>query len=208
MLWHAQQLAEAGFGVLLYDERASGLSAGSQRSYGWQDPADVVAALDFLQGRPASQTNSYGIAGCSIGGQIALQAAARDKRLAAVWADGPAVVRAADLPPPNNGLSLLSNISSHMLDWFMAAQLKMLPPPALVNQLPQLAGRPIQFVSGGTSINALGPESLLTARFLEAAGPQAQMWVITDAVHCDGPVIAPEAYSARLQRFFLNTLIQ
>lgn len=208
MLWHAEQLAEAGFGVLLYDERGSGQSGGSQRSYGWQDPHDVIAALNFLQENPGTSSTAFGIAGCSIGGQIALQAAARDDRLQAVWADGPAIVRAADLPAPHNGLSLLNSLSSHMLDWFMAAKLRMRPPPALIDQLPQLAGRPVQLVSGGRAINALGPESWLTTRFLEPAGPHAELWVIEQAVHCDGPSVTPLTYRSRLLRFFQMALLE
>ena len=38
MLWHAKQLVKAGYGVLLYDERASGESEGTRRSFGWEDP--------------------------------------------------------------------------------------------------------------------------------------------------------------------------
>jgi pimeloyl-ACP methyl ester carboxylesterase len=41
MMWHAQQLVEAGYGVLLYDERASGESEGQRRSFGWEDPVEV-----------------------------------------------------------------------------------------------------------------------------------------------------------------------
>src|SRR5512139_2035087 len=33
MIWHAQVLVKAGYGVLMYDERASGESEGTQRSY-------------------------------------------------------------------------------------------------------------------------------------------------------------------------------
>ena len=52
MIWHAQTLVKAGYGVLLYDERASGESAGQRRSFGWEDPIDVGGALT-LSGQPA-----------------------------------------------------------------------------------------------------------------------------------------------------------
>ena len=89
MLWHAGILAEAGYGLLMYDERASGESEGEHRSYGWEDPADVSGALDYLSSLPNVDPGKIGIAGCSIGGQIALQGAAHYPQIGAVWADGP-----------------------------------------------------------------------------------------------------------------------
>jgi fermentation-respiration switch protein FrsA (DUF1100 family) len=208
MLWHADQLARDGLGVLLYDERASGMSEGDRRSYGWQDPADVSAALDFLASFPTTEAGAYGVAGCSIGGQIALQAAARDPRIGAVWADGPAVVRAADLPPPHNWITALSSISSHVTDWTFAAHLQRLPPPALVDQLPSISPRPLQLVAGGTGVNAIGPEARLIEHYAQHAGPQTDLWIIESAVHCDGPTVVPRDYSDRLVRFFNEALLE
>ncbi|HSD85197.1 MAG TPA: alpha/beta fold hydrolase, partial [Anaerolineae bacterium] len=91
MIWHARKLVEAGYGVLLYDERASGESEGQRRSYGWEDPEDVAGALRYLSERPEVDAQRIAIAGCSIGAQIALQAAARYPALKAVWADGPSI---------------------------------------------------------------------------------------------------------------------
>ncbi|MFP3854813.1 MAG: alpha/beta hydrolase [Anaerolineales bacterium] len=148
MLWHADQLARAGFGILLYDERASGMSGGEQRSYGWQDPTDVSAALDWLQANPSTSGSAIGIGGCSIGAQIALQAAASDSRLKAVWADGPSIVRPHDLPPPHNWASAISVISSRVTDWTFAAILGRIPPPPLLEQLPTIEKTPVMLVGG------------------------------------------------------------
>jgi fermentation-respiration switch protein FrsA (DUF1100 family) len=208
MLWHANQLAQDGLGVLLYDERASGMSDGDRRSYGWQDPADVSAALDFLASYPTTEANSYGVAGCSIGGQIAIQAAARDPRIGAVWADGPAIVRAADLPAPHNWVTALSSMSSYVTDWTFAAHLHRPPPPALVDQLPAIAPRPVQLVAGGTGVNAMGPEARLIEHYQQHAGPQVDLWIIESSVHCDGPIMAPAEYSNRLVDFFNEALLE
>ena len=207
MLWHAEQLAEAGFGVLLYDERGSGESDGARRSYGWQDPVDVLAAVEYLHNRSSTANTQLGIAGCSIGGQIALQAAAQEQRLKAVWADGPSVVRAADLPEPHHGISLIAKISGHVFDWTLAARLQQLPPEPLIDRLPGLAGRPLQFVAGGTAANALGAEAQLVGKYVDQAGSTADLWIIGEAVHCDGPSVAPEIYSERFVKFFKQALL-
>lgn len=207
MIWHAEQLAQAGFSVLLYDERGSGESEATRRSYGWEDPMDVLAAVDFIQDRPQQEGDSLGIAGCSIGAQIALQAAAREPRLAAVWADGPALVRAADLPKPYNWVSVIASSSSHIFDWVFAAKLGMFPPPPLIEQLPAVHDRPVQFIAGGMPANALGSEAIQVQNYVDFAGPNANFWVIDQAVHCDGPRVAPEEYSNRMVNFFEANLL-
>ena len=48
---YAEMLAGHGYGVLLYDQRASGESEGAVLSWGWRDVGDVASALDFLKSR-------------------------------------------------------------------------------------------------------------------------------------------------------------
>jgi dipeptidyl aminopeptidase/acylaminoacyl peptidase len=100
-IWYAQELTKAGYGVLMYDERASGESEGTHRSYGWEDPRDVGGAINYLSSR-SDAGEQVGILGCSIGAQIALQGAASYPQIMAVWADGPSSVRAQDMPAPKN----------------------------------------------------------------------------------------------------------
>jgi predicted alpha/beta-fold hydrolase len=107
MIWHAEQLTKAGYGVLMYDERASGESEGEYRSFGWEDARDVGGALAFLSRKPDAGTDKIGIAGCSIGGQISLQGAAYYPQIGAVWADGPSSIRAQDISKPTNPIYAL-----------------------------------------------------------------------------------------------------
>ena len=116
MLWHAEQLVEAGYGVLMYDERASGESEGTYRSYGWEDPRDVGGALAFLHEKAEVNPETIGIAGCSIGGQIALQGGAYYPQLGAVWADGASTVRARDISKPTNPIYALIVAGNYTLD--------------------------------------------------------------------------------------------
>jgi uncharacterized protein len=201
MLWHAQKLVAAGYGVLLYDERASGESEGQRRSYGWEDPADVGGALRYLGGRPEVDVQRIGIAGCSIGGQIALQATARYPGLKAVWADGPSIVRPADLPLPTNWATALDALSVHIIDLMYQSRLAMTPTP-LIDRIGQIAPRPIMLVGGGKALADFGSEASRVQNYAHYAGPNAEVWVIPEAVHCDGPVQRPDEYAARLVEFF------
>lgn len=206
MIWHAQQLYEAGYGLLLYDERASGESEGSQRTFGWRDPADVGGAIRYLQSKPDVNANQIGIVGCSIGGQIALQAAAAQPQIQAVWADGAAAVRARDLPPPNHPILFLTRPSNYLMDWMLAQKLDMPLPPAMIDLIGGMVETPITLVAGGTPHPLFGPEAQLQQRFAAFAGKNTDVWVIEEAFHCDGPAYRPEEYAGRMVAFFDNAL--
>jgi pimeloyl-ACP methyl ester carboxylesterase len=203
MLWHAKQLVEAGYGVLLYDERASGESEGMRRSYGWEDPRDVAGAIRFIEAESTTGLERIGIAGCSIGAQIALQSAAADPKLEAVWADGPSSVRAEDLPAPRNPIVALMMLGNYSLDWLYKTQLHMDAPPPLIDVIGNIAPRPIMMVGGGVSQPLVGSEAeMMIPRYVQYAGSNARAWIIPEAVHCDGPNHRPEEYARRMVEFF------
>jgi pimeloyl-ACP methyl ester carboxylesterase len=202
MLWHASVLVKAGYGVLMYDERASGESEGDYRSYGWEDPADVGGALAYLASRPDAHSNRVGIAGCSIGGQIALQAAARYPQLEAVWADGPATVNTRDIPAPFNWFTLLSYPSNLLMDRMLSDRIHRAVPPAIIEIIRTIEPRPVMLVAGGQTNPLFGAESVLTGFMFQHAGPNASLWVIPEATHCDGPVQRPEEYAEKFSDFF------
>ncbi len=203
MLWHARQLVKAGYGVLMYDERASGESEGTHRSYGWEDPSDVQGAIRFIQTEAGDSRERIGIVGCSIGAQIALQSTANYPELGAVWADGPSSVRAHDLPTPRNPIMALMTLGNYSLDWVYEIGLHMDAPPAMVDIIGNIAPRPIMMVGGGTPQPLIGSEAeMMIPRYAKFAGSNAQVWIIPEAVHCDGPARRPEEYAQRMVEFF------
>lgn len=201
LLWHAKQLVGAGYGVLMYDERASGESEGTRRSYGWEDPRDVQGAIRFVEaGRDGER---IGIAGCSIGGQIALQSAARYPELEAVWADGASTVQARDLPPTRNPIVALMILENYSLDWAYELKLNMDAPPPMIEIIGNIAPRPIMLVGGGQALALIGSEGdTVVPRYAHYAGPNAQTWIIPEATHCDGPIRRPDEYAERMIEFF------
>ncbi len=200
--WHAERLVEAGYGVLMYDERASGESEGAYRSYGWEDPADVGGALTFLAGRADPGGAQIGIAGCSIGGQIALQGAAYYPQIGAVWADGPSAVRAQDIPPAGNPLLWLIKIANYVMDWVYQFQVGIEAPAPLIDIIGTIAPRPIMLIGGGKPAPLFGSEGEHLGFYASYAGENAQIWVIEEAFHCDGPKRQPVQYAARMIGFF------
>jgi pimeloyl-ACP methyl ester carboxylesterase len=201
-IWYAQRLVPAGYGVLMYDERASGESEGEYRSYGWEDPRDVGGAIRFIEARTAEGRARIGIGGCSIGGQISLQGAAYHPEIEAVWADDPGTVRAQDIPASPNPLIFLISLGNYPLDWMFSLKLGIEAPPPMIEIIDDIAPRPIMLVASGRPHSILGGEDFVQSRYRDLAGDNAQMWVIPEAMHCDGPSLRPEEYAAKMVAFF------
>jgi hypothetical protein len=81
----AGALADAGFIVVRYDKRGIGQSGGRAESASLNDYAeDVMAAVKMLSARKDVDPKRIAVIGHSEGGSVALLAAAKDKRIAAV----------------------------------------------------------------------------------------------------------------------------
>lgn len=74
----AENLAKTGFASVLFDNRAHGESEGSYCTYGFYEKNDISKIVDYIQSK---NTLPIGIWGNSLGGAIAIQALAKEKRL-------------------------------------------------------------------------------------------------------------------------------
>ena len=82
-LGFAQRFVPQGFDVVAYDSRAHGNSGGEACTYGFHEKADLGRALDVIE------ADSAILFGTSLGGAVALQAAAEDPRVIGVIAQSP-----------------------------------------------------------------------------------------------------------------------
>ena len=85
-------LARHGYGVLALDNPGNGESEGHSNGFGDNAQAGLDAGLDYLARRPDVDPSRIAGFGVSLGGEVLLEAAARDRRLAAVVSDGAARV--------------------------------------------------------------------------------------------------------------------
>jgi dipeptidyl aminopeptidase/acylaminoacyl peptidase len=85
----ALALRRAGFNVLLFDGRGHGNSEGRYVTYGFYERRDVESAIDWLVKEKKINPKRVGLAGESMGAAIALQVAAHNPSIRAVWADSP-----------------------------------------------------------------------------------------------------------------------
>ena len=204
MLLRAEILARHGYGVLLYDQRASGESEGEYRSFGWADVADVPLAVAFLQGRADVDPVRIGILGFSIGGQIALQAAAQSAEIHVVVAEEPGFARLEDLPPlPSLGehwIAFNYRLAFVGLEWRTGVQ----PPAGVVAGLDRIPPRPVFFLATGETEEA---SYWMVRHYYDLAGKPRTWWHVPEAGHGHIPELRPEEYEARIVAFFDKALL-
>ena len=198
----ARALAAEGFGILMYDRRAYGESTGDLNSSGWRDVEDIPAALAFLRRQDDVDPRRIGIFGSSLGGQVALRAAAMFPELRAVMADGPSLCGRRDqlpwgqLPWKYKGMKILARLVKPIYE----LRLGMWEPPAVVDVIGDITPRPVFLIA--TS----GLEVKVVARYFDFARQPKILWKIPEAGHGGGFAARPEEYRQKLVGFFEQSL--
>lgn len=201
MLGLGAGLARAGYGVLLLDLRGHGTSEGDVLPFGGPEAEDVNAAVAYLQTRPEIAPDRIGALGWSLGAQVAIMGATADSDLKAVVADGPGATALADWPPPETLDEWLYAPFDFMYYQFLPYHTGVTDPLALVDALPLMGERPLLLISSGEEI-----EQHRLEYFMEYATEPKELWVIPEAGHIAGWKVGPEAYEARVVRFFEQAL--
>ena len=203
MVDHAKALKNHGYGVLMFDLRAHGRSEGETCTYGWRETADLLGALDYLQNRADVDAGRIGVLGFSLGGQIALRAAAQSEAIRGVVADGPSAASLADRrrEPMTPGRWL-----GYPLAWLGYTTLSLLngahPPTGVLAAVGDIAPRPILLISTGRTA-----EQAWVREVYKAASEPKDLWELPDAQHGGGLFFDPAAYTHKITSFFDAALL-
>jgi fermentation-respiration switch protein FrsA (DUF1100 family) len=201
----ARMLAQHGYGVLLFDRRGEGRSEGAGNLLGWGGDRDIIAAVDWLKQRPDVDPGRIGGIGFSVGGELMLEAAAKDPDLAAVVSDGAGArqLREQEQALPGSTFWTMSP-SFALLNGAVAVFSDTAPPATLTDLVPQIAPRPLLFIwapDGGNETEVLTPE------YHRVGGPTASLWAIPRAQHIKGIEAQPREYERRVVGFFDDALL-
>jgi len=198
MIYHASALVDKGYSVLSYDQRAHGSSDGDICTAGWKEADDVIAALDFLKTRPDVDPERIGVLGLSMGGQAALFAAAREKGLGAVVAEGPSAARLSDHGGRPTSLLRLINYPANWLFYKVLCFMNGVKPSfGILPTIGEIAPRPILLISSGRR-----SERHFVQLFYEAAGQPKELWEVPNARHAEVYFQDARAYQKRIVDFF------
>jgi MYXO-CTERM domain-containing protein len=199
----ARMLVGHGYGVLLFDRRGEGESEGDPNALGWGLVRDLEAALAFLERRADVEPGRIGGIGLSVGGELLLEAAAEDERLAAVVSEGAGIrsAREAALAPGVQRLFALPIWTTTTVATAMFSN--HLPPPSLKDVVARIAPRPVFLIYAG---NGQGGEEL-SVDYFEAAGEPKTLWELPEAGHTGGIEARPAEYERRVTAFFDGALL-
>lgn len=198
---HARMLVDHGFGVLALDMRGYGASEGQPNAYGWGATPDLDAAVAFLAGRPEVQRGAIGGLGLSVGGEQLVDAAASNRALRAVVADG-AGERSVRETVQRGWRAALVVPQQAVLTASVAVLSGDGPPPSLTTSARRVAPSALMLIEAGRG----GGGEERNADYLRAARMPKAHWRIPDATHTGGLRAHPREYAARVTAFFARYL--
>ena len=199
----ARMLARHGYGVLIFDRRGEGESDGDPNPYAWSDgERDLIAAIDFLKGRPDVEPGRIGGLGLSVGGETFLQAAAHSEDVRAVISEG-ATTRSGgeqrSVPGSDFGPVALNTVITAATAVFSNSA----PPPHLIDLVDQISPRSVLFIY---SPKDDPDEPRFNRAFYREAGAPKAIWGVPEAGHVGAQEARPREYEQRVTRFFDQAL--
>jgi pimeloyl-ACP methyl ester carboxylesterase len=199
VLPEARALAEAGYGVLLFDLPGHGESDG-QINWGQSERAALGAATTFTLAQPDVKHGKLGAFGFSMGGYALIGFAAKDARIKAL------AIAAAPPDPLEqsryqfSSLGPVTQIPANLALRWSAMELE----PTARQVIGSFAPRPLLMI-GGTADKTV-PEYMVRDLFAAARAPK-ELHVIDGAEHGNYFQIAPRNYREYLQTFFDRALL-
>ena len=199
VLDQAVVLARHGYGALLVDARGNGESDGHPMGTGWFGGDDVAAAVGFLDERAEVDPGRIGVLGESMGGEQAVTAAALDRRIGAVVAEGAQERTAADHVRGAGPMGFVEQLVT--AEQYALADLltDAAPPQPLVEAVVVARPTPILLIAGAG-------EGEVDRRYRDASPETVELWELTDTAHTAGLATHPAEWEAAVVGFFDRTL--
>ena len=194
-------LLEQGYGVLQIESRACA-DPPAVVTLGYHEAADAMAGLDHLSGRDEVDPNRLAVFGFSMGGVTAIRTAARDRRIAAVIAEGGFYNLGADFVNSSTSwwqTGLLYAVAGAY--WMQTGINPWQVSP--IEDLELISPRPVYLIYGEHEVvNGYGYQQF------EAALAPKTLWVVPGGFHGGNQTIAKQEYEQRILDFLFAALFQ
>lgn len=206
LLDQAAILIEQGYGALLFDLRAHGRSEGHKSSWGLDEVADVEAALIFLQTQPEINPENIGLIGHSMGGAIAIRAAAQLPEIQLVVAESVYTNFADNQQRLTVAFARMPEWTAPIImrwaEWIAGVNSQELAP---IYEVASLSPRPILFIQGGRDKTVHVSNG--SALYETAVSPKERL-LIPNADHTNLLETNPDLMTKRIRRFITQHLRQ
>jgi pimeloyl-ACP methyl ester carboxylesterase len=205
VLDHAGVLARHGYGVVLFDARGHGRSGGRAMDFGWYGDEDTSAAVSFLESQPDVDDGRIAAVGMSMGGEEAIGAAAADRRIRAVVAEGATNRVVADKSWLSEEYGWRGAIQEG-IEWLTYSITDVLtdadPPIALHDAVAEAAPHPALLIAAG-DVTSEGQ----AASYIASASPETvDVWVVPDSAHTGALDAHPDEWERRVTTFLDDAL--
>jgi len=192
----------AGFNILMIDLRAHGLSGGNNSTWGVGERHDVEGAVDWIKAQ-GFQAGSIGALGASLGATSCVYATAEDPDISALVTDGAGVDEYASLErgwQRSSGTPQLFFSAARLMERVLYGyDLHTLRPVDAMKRIPP---RPVLLIYGLLEL----PADSDRRPQLQSALPDAELWVVPEAIHTSAYTKVPQAYLAKVGAFFDKNL--
>ena len=197
---HAAVLVEHGYGVLALDSRGTGESGGSGNAWGWHGTSDVAGAMAWLREQPEVDHGRIGALGLSMGGEVAVTAAASEAGLAAVVAEGISARVPADLAYlPDDVSGVIQRLDGEIM-WAVADLMTDAVMPMPLPEAVTAVGVPTLIIVGASA------DERAAAPILTAAAPALQVWDLPETPHILSLERHPDEWKTRVSGFLDESL--
>jgi len=219
---YCEHLVEAGFDVFAWEPRNQGESdrLPNYEPMQWLtdfEVQDAQAALTYLKNRPDADPRGVGFFGISKGGSAGLLAASLDPYVRCCVTDGSFGTYTVMLPYLRQWFKLYNSrhhIHDLIPDWYFGMigqeglhQIEVIRKcrfPHLERYLRKLSPRPLLMIHGEAD-TYVRPE--MAQALFRHARPPCEFWLVKDAKHNHGLLVAGEEYRARVLQFFERYLV-
>ncbi len=200
----AERLHRHGYNVFLYDSRRHGDSEGKFCTYGFYEKHDTSTLISWLQSRTDLEIGKIGLFGSSMGAAVALQVAARDKRVAVVVAEsGFATLRTIF----DDYQKRMTKLPWHYLRNLVIVRSERMAHFKASSVSPVDAARDVHvpiFILHGTEDRLI--KSSYSQQLYESAGDPKELWLIENANHSNMAEVGGEEYYKRILDFFASVM--
>jgi fermentation-respiration switch protein FrsA (DUF1100 family) len=200
-----RDLHALGYGVLLFDFRGTGQSARKRVTVGWLEKRDLLGAVAFLRGRIRPDA-PIGVLGYSMGGAVAIMAAAEDRNIAAVatdsaYAELDAVIEYGIKRLPTSMARLFGSLSVYLGERMSGHPSRKVRP---LDYVADVGPTPLLLIHG-LEDSQISYENALA--LYEHAREPKEIWLVERAGHCKAYESRPAEYLERLSAFFQRGLV-